>query len=154
MPTAVINLISKEQIHQESLQRLEITIQRIRICDNMLARLVGNNLYLMDIPSPGQIALATINKDTLKIWHFRLGHLGHQNIIRLANMYQLSDLSEPSPQNICIPCTEANMRVKPHIDMIQPCLQPLDLVHSNISELHTTGLYGARYYIIFLFDVI
>ena len=118
----------------------------------MFARLVGNNLYLMDIFSPGQLALAAINKDTLKIWHSRLGHLSHQNIIRLAHMSQGIDLSQPPPQDVCIPCTEANMRVEPQTDMIQPGLQPLDLVHSDVSGPHTTGPYGARYYVTFLCD--
>lgn len=86
----------------------------------MFARLVENNLYLMDIFSPGQLALAAINKNTLKIWHSSLGHLGHQNIIRLAHMSQGIDLSQPPPQDVYVPCTEANMRVEPHTDMIQP----------------------------------
>ena len=93
MLAAGVNLISQGQIHREGLQMLEITSQGIRIGDNMFARLVDNNLYLMDILSPGQLALAAINKDTLKIWHSCLGHLGHQNIIRLANMSQGIDLS-------------------------------------------------------------
>ena len=44
------------------------------------------------------------------------------------------------------------MRVKPYIDMIQPGLQPLDQVHSNVSRPHTIGLNGVRYYITFLSD--
>ncbi len=63
----------------------------------MFARLVDNNLYLMDILLPGQLALAAINKDTLKILHSCLGHLGYQNIIRLANISQGIDLSQPPP---------------------------------------------------------
>lgn len=81
LPGAGVNLISQGQIHREGLHRLEITSQGIRIGDNMFARLVDNNLYLIDILPPGQLALAAINKDSLKIWHSRLGHLGHQNII-------------------------------------------------------------------------
>ncbi len=118
----------------------------------MFARLVDINLYLMNIVSPGQLALAAINKDTLKIWHSRLGDLGHQNIIRLANISQSIDLSQSLLQDVCIPCTEANMRVEPHINMIQPGLQPLDLVHSDVSGPYTTELYGARYYVTFLCD--
>ncbi len=64
---AGINLISQRQIHRESFQRLEITNSGIRIADTMFARLVDNNLYLIDIFSPGQNTLAAINKDALKI---------------------------------------------------------------------------------------
>ncbi len=80
MPGAGVNLISQGQIHREGLQRLEITSQGIWIGDNMFARLLDNNLYMMDILSLGKLALAAINKDTLKIWHSCLGHLGHQKL--------------------------------------------------------------------------
>ncbi len=44
------------------------------------------------------------------------------------------------------------MRVEPHINMIQPGLQPLDIEHSDVSGPHTTELYGVRYYVTFLCD--
>ncbi len=47
----------------------------------MFAHLVDNNLYFIDIVSPGQIPLVAINKKTLKILHSCLDHLGYQNII-------------------------------------------------------------------------
>ena len=50
----------------------------------MFAWLVDNNLYLMDIFLPKPLVMATINKDTLQIWHSCLVHLGHQNIILVA----------------------------------------------------------------------
>ena len=37
------------------------------------------------------------------------------------------------------------MRIDPYIDMIQPGLQPLDLVHSDVSRPNTNGCYAARY---------
>ncbi len=64
-------------------------------------------------------------------------------------MSQGLNLSQLPPQDVCIPCKEANMRVEPHINILQPRLQSLDIVHNNVS---TTGLYGARYYVIFLCD--
>ena len=76
MQGAGVNLISQKQIYREGLHRLKIISQRIQINDNMFARLVDNNLYLMDILSPGQLALADINKDTLQIWHSRYYNSG------------------------------------------------------------------------------
>ena len=68
-------------------------------------------------------------------------------------MSQGIDLFQPPPQDICIPFTEVNMRVEPHLDMIQPGLQPLDCVHSlSISGPHKNELYGARYYVNFLYN--
>ena len=90
---AGVNPIFQGYIHPEGLQRLEIISQGILIGDNMFAWLVDNNFYLMDILSPGKLTLASINKDILKIWHSHLSHLGHQNIIRLANISQGINLS-------------------------------------------------------------
>ncbi len=106
----------------------------------MFAELVDHNLYLMNILSFRQLALAAINKIIPTIWHSCLSHLGHQNIIQLGNMFPGIDLSQPRPQYVCIPYTETNMRVKPHIDMIQPGLQPLDFVNSNLSGPNTIEL--------------
>ena len=120
----------------------------------MFARLVDNNLYLIDIFSPEPLAIAAINKNTFQIWHSCLGHLGHQNIIQLANMSKGIDLSKPPPEDVCIPSIEANMQVEPHKDLIQPSLKPFNLVYSDVSGPHRTGLYGAKYYVTFLCDAI
>ena len=150
MPKAGVKLISQGQIHREGMHKLEIASQGIRVGADMFARLVDNNLYLMDTFSPEPLAMAAINKDILCIWHLRLGHLGHQNIIRLAHMSKGIDLSKTPPEDVCISCTEANMQVEPHRDMIQPGQDPLDMVHSDISGPHTTGIYVAKYYVTFL----
>ena len=55
----------------------------------IVARLAGNNLYLIHLACQEQIlkptfetglALTAINNEALKVWHARLGHLGEQNI--------------------------------------------------------------------------
>ena len=152
MPKAGVNLISQGQIHREGMHKLEITSQGIRVGVDMFAWLMDNNLYLMDTFSPEPLAMAAIKKDTLHLWHSRLGHLGHQNIIRLAHMSEGIDLSKTPPEDVCISCTEANMQVELHKDMIQPSQDPLDLVHSDVSGPYTTGIYGVKYYVTFLCD--
>ncbi len=67
-------------------------------------------------------------------------------------MSECINLSQPPPQDVYIPCIEANMIVETHVGMIQPGLQPLDLVYRDVSGPYTTRLYGARYYVTFLFD--
>ena len=152
MPKVDVNLISQGQIHRKGMHKLEITSQGISVGADMFTRLVDNNLYLMDTFSPEPLAMAAINKDTICIWHLHLGHLSHQNIIRLAHMSEDIDLSKTPPEDVCIPCTEANMQVEPYRDMIQPGQDPLDLVHSDVSGPHTTEIYGAKYYVTFLCD--
>lgn len=67
MPYAGINLILQKQRDQESLHKLEIASQGIWIEDNILAQLVDNNLYLINIFLSEPLAMAVIIKDTLQI---------------------------------------------------------------------------------------
>ena len=72
-----MNLISQGQIHWECLHQLSIINDGICIGNKgMFARLIENNLYIMDIAGPFSFAFPFINEDTLKTWYARLGHLG------------------------------------------------------------------------------
>lgn len=53
--------------------------------------------------------MVTINKDTFHIWHLRLGHLGHQNIIQLAHISEGIDLSKTLCEDVYIPYIQTNM---------------------------------------------
>ncbi len=67
MPEAGVNLISQGQIHQERLHQLSIVDDGICVGNKgMFARLIENNLYIMDIAGPSDFAFPSINKDTLK----------------------------------------------------------------------------------------
>ena len=105
MPEAGVNLISQEQIYRERFHQLSIIDDGICIGNKgMFARLIENNLYIMDIAGPSGFAFPSINKDTLKTWHARLGHLGRQNIIRFAKrMANGIDLTKPLPHGACKP---------------------------------------------------
>ncbi len=65
-----MNLISKGQIHRERLHQLSIVDDGICVGNKgMFARLIENNLYIMDITGPSDFAFPTIDDDTLKTWH-------------------------------------------------------------------------------------
>ena len=77
MPEAGVNLISQRQIHRERFHQLSIVNDRIFIGNkDMFAQLIENNLYIMDVAGPSSFAFPSLNKNTLKTWHMRLGHLG------------------------------------------------------------------------------
>lgn len=77
MPKAGVNLISQEKIYRERLYQLSIVDDGICIGNkDMFARLIENNFYIMDVAGPFGFAFLSINKDILKTWHVRLGHLG------------------------------------------------------------------------------
>lgn len=90
IPEAAANLISQGQIHREGQHHLEITPDGILVgSSGIIARLISNNLYLVYLTDSSQhlptsesndAVFTAINKDTIKMWHVRLGHLGEQNI--------------------------------------------------------------------------
>lgn len=79
----------------------------------MFAHLVKYNLYIIDIAGPSGFAFLSINKKTLETWHTQLGHLGRQNIIKLAKgMTNGIDLIKHLPHSKCKPCFISNLQVK------------------------------------------
>ncbi len=134
MPEADVNLSLQEQIHRERLHPLSIIDNEISI-DNkgMFACLVENNLYILDIAGLSGFAFPSINKETLGIWHLRLGHLGRQNIIKLAKgMANGIDLTKHLPHCVGEPYSIGNLQAVAYRDRIEPGLEPLDLVHSDV----------------------
>lgn len=103
MPEAGVNLISQRQIYQDCLHQLSIVNDRIFIGNkDIFAQLIENNLYIMDVAGRSSFAFPSINKNTLKTWHMRLGHLGWQNIIWLAKkMANNINLIKPHHHNTC-----------------------------------------------------
>lgn len=154
MPDAGVNLISQDQIHRERLLPLTIIDDGICIVNKgMFARLIGNNLYIVDIAGPSGFAFLSINEETLKTWHSRLGHLGRQNIINLAKgMSNGIDLTKPLPYSACKPYSIGNLQAEANRDRIEPGPEPLDLLHSDVTGPFIEGLYGATYFVTFLCD--
>lgn len=158
IPEATVSLISQGQIHRQG-HRLRITSNGIAVgTSGIIAKLTSNNLYLIHLTEPSRpsltpdLALTAINGETVKMWHARLGHLGEQNIRRLATMSEGIDLSKPPPLDACIPCTIATLQSKPHKSTIEPGKHFLDLVHSDIIGPLQISYTGARYAITFLDD--
>lgn len=102
--------------------------------------------------SKTDLALTAISGEQVKIWHERLGHLGEQNIRRLATMSEGIDLSKTPPSDACIPCTVASLQTEPHKSFIEPGKHFLELVHSDLIEPLDTAYSGARYAVTFLED--
>lgn len=154
MPEAGVNLILEGQIHREHLYPLKIIDNGICIGNkDMFARLVENNLYIMDIAGPSGFAFPSINEETLETWHSRLGHLGRQNIIKLVKgMANGIDITKLLPHSACKPCSIGNLQAEPHQDRIEPGLEPFDLLHNDVTGPFIEGLYKATYFVTFLCD--
>jgi hypothetical protein len=92
-------------------------------------------------------------------WHRRVGHLGCDNLRKLAtgNMVEGMKLdSSPSPsgeQDICEPCFLSKNHKKPLSHFASSTTQPLALVHMNVCgpigwpyplHAYSTALHGTR----------
>ena len=154
MPGAGVNLILQGQIPQKRLHPLSIIDNMIYIRNkSMFARLIENNLYIIDIVGSSRFAFSSINNETWKTWLAQLGHLWQQNVIKLAkDMATCIDLTKPFPLSICKPCSVGNLQAEAHWDRIEPELELFDFVHSDIMGPFIEGLYRALYFVTFLCD--
>ena len=149
VPDGGLNLISQGQLQRDGCP-LKIVPEGIEIGNyGITARRQDNNLYILNMwnVSEAALALAAINSEAIKMWHARLGHLGNQNILKLAGMSKGMDLTKPPPQDACPPCTIAQSQVEP-----QPGKHPLNLIHSDVQGPFPEALTGAKYMVTFLCD--
>lgn len=103
-------------------------------------------------PSTPSIAFPSINEDTLNQWHTRLGHLGIQNVQKLANMSSGIDLTRPIQNTtLCESCAIAQTQSEPHNNPIKPGRYPNDLIHSDVCG-PLPEFQGHRYFVTFLCD--
>ncbi len=86
------------------------------------------------------------------MWHSRLGHLGKQNVVKLASMSEGIDLSQLPLSDAFIHCARSPLQVEIHIDPPLPGQGRLDLVHSDVIGLFPPTSNGIRYVVTFLDD--
>ena len=104
-----------------------------------------------DVPEP-QFPEPQVNEETLRMWHSRHGHLGYQNLKKLAKMSVGMNLTIPPPKDACEPCSIANMKVQPHKHHIAPGRWENDLIHSDLQGPFKTSHDGYQFMITFLDD--
>ena len=98
------------------------------------------------------VACVSVNPDTLRMWHERLGHLGNQNVIKLAHSVG-NDLSKPPPSDPCLPCGRGAGKTEPHKDHIAPGRHQADLIHGDLmGPFPVRGYNGATYVAAWLDD--
>ena len=73
-----------------------------------------SNLYLITTllqTTPSFSAYTALNLHTAYMWHSRLGHLGKQNVVKLAGMSDRMNLFLPPLSDACIPCARGTLQV-------------------------------------------
>lgn len=115
-----------------------------------------NNLYILSMWKEGPISFVNTsspNEDIMDIWHARLGHLGAQNVKRLAGMSSGMDLTKSIySRDACQKCSEMQGRDYSYKPPITPGVHPNKLIHSDLVGLLPLSSGGANYFATFLDD--
>lgn len=91
--------------------------------------MIENNFYIIDIFDLFSFAFLSINKDILKTWNIRFGHLRRQNILLLAKKRANNiDLTKPLLHNVCKLYSIDKLQAKLYYSKIKLGLKLLDLV--------------------------
>ena len=140
------------------------TEHSFKLLDNNSKTLVAvfrekNNLFPMlrdTYINPTAFNTRIIQQGTSLDWHRRLGHICHQDMIRLAKSGVDPDLniSLVKEKFDCEACHQGKMARQPFSDSTSPqTTSPLQLVHTDICGPMKTQSFGhARWFVIFLDD--
>ena len=97
---------------------LTISSREIEIgATGVIAKLMSSNLYLITTFLHTTLffsAYAGLNPHTVNMWHLRLGHLGKQNVVKLADMSDGIDLTIPFVSDVGILYTHSTLQFKSH----------------------------------------
>ena len=145
------NLLSFSQLHNDDCF-LFIIKNEFSIGINDIQALLRCDLYFVQLEDP--VACVFVNSDTLRMWHERLGHLGNQNVIKLAHSVSI-DLSKPPLSDPCLPCGRGAGKIEPHKDHIALGRHQADLIHGDLmGSFPVRGYNGAIYVAAWLDDKI
>ena len=102
------------------------------------------------VPSPHAFPAYSITEPWLDLWHKRLGHLGEQNLKRLARMS--TGMRPLSNGCTCIYCVNAKLREVPHNHSFKRGEYPLEFIHIDLSGRMPKGRNGEEYWVTIVDD--
>ena len=115
---------------------------------------VGNLYYLEHCHKPQSVNNASSNNQE-KLWHRRFGHLGEQNLCRLARnkLVKSFDYNTRNSIGFCETCVKGRHHCTPFSSSKTKTTQPLELVHSDVcGKMSEKSLGGANYFVSFTDD--
>ena len=125
----------------------------------MIARRVGDTLYLLDIIvlRDGIATVAQPLPASLQEWHERLAHISHRTILKMASSGTVTGLQLPPgshpPTTRCHECAQAKMSRLPFYPSTTSTSRIGQLIHSDVcGPFQVASIGGALYYVIFRDD--
>lgn len=115
----------------------------------------AGSLYYLNCSSCNEQAAVVNRKSKEEIWHRRFGHLGLQNLQRLAREKLVNgyDFDVSKTLDFCESCIEGKHHKSHFSASSSRAKEPLDLVHSDVcGKLNAKSLGGAEYFLTFIDD--
>src|SRR5579859_988706 len=99
-----------------------------------------------------QVTSATPELD-IDIWHRRMGHLGEDNVRKLAKMVDGMGIKVRTIVGVCEACLEGKQHRQPSHQPATRAKEPLELIHSDLcGPIDPTTYGGMNYYVLFTDD--
>ena len=132
-PNARVNLLSVSQIVNKGAD-IQVTKQgaQIKLGQLHLTASTSQGLWILQT-SASPIALNAISPAVVDLWHSRLGHLGEQNIKKLAHISTGIDLERDlKDKPACANCALGKLHACSHRAPIKRASMPLELLHGDL----------------------
>ena len=88
--------------------------------------------------------------ESSNVWHGRLGHVNYDTLRRLINMECLPNF-KIDPNHKCEICVESKL-TRTYFQSIERSSEPLELIHSDISDMKFIQTRGGKKYFLTLID--
>src|SRR3984885_12010336 len=119
---------------------------------------VAGGLFRLKTPTDAfalaaQVTSATPELD-IDIWHRRMGHLGEDNVRKLAKMVEGMVIKSRTEVGVCEACLEGKQHRQPSHQPATRATEPLELIHSDLcGQIDPTTFGGTNYYLLFTEDL-
>ena len=110
-------------------------------------------LYVLKVVPDEHVNVA-MDEPSLKLWHYRFGHLGMDNIVKLVNNKMVEGMDNATDQTsvVCEACVMGKHHRCPYPKGVaERATEPFELIHSNVcGPMSVSSLGGSRYYVTFI----
>ena len=133
---------------------------RIFYRESVIATAVRVNGGLFRLRTPVDayaLAAQTVPAQTpeldVNVWHRRMGHLGEENVRKLAKMVEGMKIKFRTSVGVCEACLEGKQTRQPSHQPATRAKEPLELIHSDLcGPIDPTTYGGTTYYLLFTDD--
>ena len=113
-------------------------------------------LYVLKMLIPDEQVNVAERSSSLQLWHYRLGHLGMDNVNKMMNEQMVDGMNSVNDEksSVCEACIMGKQHRCPYPrGHAERSTQPFEVVHSDVCGPMSVSLFGgSRYYVTFIDD--